>query len=126
MKLKDAIYRCDMCGKESNQGYLWFFRHERDSGSIHDKRFAFELCFECPKTRESTLSFLINKFNKAKHYRATDTDKVNNIYFNRSSKPVVISVGIVEDPEGGPGHGATTYMIQPGHGMDITIAGLEK
>lgn len=47
MKLRDAVYKCDFCERESNGEQEWVFRWQGDTGSIHNERRHFGLCFEC-------------------------------------------------------------------------------
>lgn len=46
------------------------------------------------------------------------------IVFNQNETPILIVTRWHEDPEGGPGHPETTFMIGPGHEIELDAIGL--
>lgn len=47
------------------------------------------------------------------------------IVYNRSTKVIFIHQGVIEASDGGPGRGETTYAVNVGCGIDLSILGLE-
>lgn len=41
--------------------------------------------------------------------------------WNHGTRTIFINLGVIADPNGGPGRGETTFSIAPGQGIDLAI-----
>ena len=51
--------------------------------------------------------------------------KPNTVFYNHGDRPICISCSIITDPFGGPGILESQMIIEPGHGIDISILNLK-
>ena len=63
MKIKEAVFKCDICEAETNEEFGWVFQRKGYSGSIHEVRHYFGLCDKCTRkaSDRSVLKRLMNK-----------------------------------------------------------------
>lgn len=51
--------------------------------------------------------------------------KYPDTYWNHGVEPIFIHLGVVSDPNGGPGKGKTTICVAPGDGINFQCTDLK-